>query len=214
MKARSFLRRRPLLRGSSLECCSARLTSSRPVRPLPRRHGRRALANRRARSGGGPAPRMRAILSRKMSGSAPILDDLLARLAALPANVKGEIIDGELHTQPRPRARHSRFAAATHLPSRPRPPARPCRRSHQNPPVRKSAPLRAERREPEIPASTKVAVRNDRPGDPFSPVVATRAHRFVFPHGSSQSRTDEGVRRPLFATPHRRRSICATISHP
>jgi Uma2 family endonuclease len=30
----------------------------------------------------------------------------MADLEALPANIKGEIIDGELHTQPRPRARH------------------------------------------------------------------------------------------------------------
>lgn len=30
----------------------------------------------------------------------------MADLEALPANIKGEIIDGELYTQPRPRARH------------------------------------------------------------------------------------------------------------
>ena len=33
---------------------------------------------------------------------------LWAELVALPANVKGEIIDGELHVQPRPRFRHAR----------------------------------------------------------------------------------------------------------
>jgi Uma2 family endonuclease len=34
--------------------------------------------------------------------------ELWARLEALPANVKGEIIDGQLYVQPRPRLRHSR----------------------------------------------------------------------------------------------------------
>jgi Uma2 family endonuclease len=40
------------------------------------------------------------------------VDDLIAELAALPGNVKGEIIDGVLYTQPRPRPRHARFASA------------------------------------------------------------------------------------------------------
>jgi len=35
-----------------------------------------------------------------------------ADLEALPGNVKGEIIDGVLYTQPRPRPRHARVAAA------------------------------------------------------------------------------------------------------
>lgn len=35
-----------------------------------------------------------------------------ADLDALPPNVKGEIIDGVLYTQPRPRPRHSVFASA------------------------------------------------------------------------------------------------------
>jgi len=34
-----------------------------------------------------------------------------ADLEALPSNVKGEIIEGVLHTQPRPRVRHSRASA-------------------------------------------------------------------------------------------------------
>lgn len=34
--------------------------------------------------------------------------ELWARLEALPANVKGEIIEGQLYVQPRPRPRHSR----------------------------------------------------------------------------------------------------------
>ena len=38
----------------------------------------------------------------------PGRDELWARLEALPPNVKGEIIDGELYTQPRPRFRHAR----------------------------------------------------------------------------------------------------------
>jgi len=35
-------------------------------------------------------------------------DELWARLEALPCNIKGEIIDGVLHTQPRGRSRHMR----------------------------------------------------------------------------------------------------------
>lgn len=35
-------------------------------------------------------------------------DELWARLEALPENVKGEIIDGHLYVQPRPRPRHAR----------------------------------------------------------------------------------------------------------
>jgi Uma2 family endonuclease len=38
----------------------------------------------------------------------PGRDELWARLEALPGNVKGEIIDGELYTQPRARFRHAR----------------------------------------------------------------------------------------------------------
>ena len=38
----------------------------------------------------------------------PGRDELWARLEALPPNVKGEIIDGELHTQPRARFRYMR----------------------------------------------------------------------------------------------------------
>jgi hypothetical protein len=58
-----------------------------------------------------PAPHV-SYPSAWMSASARTLNDLLARLAALPANVKGEIIGGELYTQPRPRARHSRVTSA------------------------------------------------------------------------------------------------------
>jgi Uma2 family endonuclease len=47
-----------------------------------------------------------------MAATAKTLDDLRARLRELPSNVKGEIIDGELYTQPRPRARHTRFTSA------------------------------------------------------------------------------------------------------
>lgn len=36
--------------------------------------------------------------------------ELWAELEALPANQKGEIIDGELYTMPRPRPRHARVA--------------------------------------------------------------------------------------------------------
>jgi Uma2 family endonuclease len=46
-----------------------------------------------------------------MASSAPRVRspaDLWAELEALPAHLKGEIIDGELHVQPRPRFRHSR----------------------------------------------------------------------------------------------------------
>lgn len=38
----------------------------------------------------------------------PTEEELIARLNALPPNVKGEIIDGELFVQPRPRFRHAR----------------------------------------------------------------------------------------------------------
>jgi Uma2 family endonuclease len=38
----------------------------------------------------------------------PTLEELWAKLEALPEGVKGEIIDGELHVQPRPRFRHAR----------------------------------------------------------------------------------------------------------
>ena len=38
----------------------------------------------------------------------PTLDELMARLHALPESQKGEIIDGELFVQPRPRFRHAR----------------------------------------------------------------------------------------------------------
>jgi Uma2 family endonuclease len=40
--------------------------------------------------------------------SKPNLDELIARLNALPESQKGEIIDGELFVQPRPRFRHAR----------------------------------------------------------------------------------------------------------
>jgi Uma2 family endonuclease len=38
----------------------------------------------------------------------PTLDELIAQLNALPESQKGEIIDGELFVQPRPRFRHAR----------------------------------------------------------------------------------------------------------
>jgi Uma2 family endonuclease len=38
----------------------------------------------------------------------PGLDELMARLEALPPGIKGEIIGGELYTQPRARFRHAR----------------------------------------------------------------------------------------------------------
>ena len=38
----------------------------------------------------------------------PSLEELVARLNALPESQKGEIIDGELFVQPRPRFRHAR----------------------------------------------------------------------------------------------------------
>ena len=38
-------------------------------------------------------------------------EELVARLNALPPDVKGEIVDGELFVQPRPRFRHARAAA-------------------------------------------------------------------------------------------------------
>ena len=41
-------------------------------------------------------------------GSRATIEELRAQLDALPKNVKGEIIDGELHVQPRPRFRHAR----------------------------------------------------------------------------------------------------------
>lgn len=47
-----------------------------------------------------------------MAAPARDLDALIAELAALPSNVKGEIIDGELYTQPRPRYRHQRSTSA------------------------------------------------------------------------------------------------------
>jgi Uma2 family endonuclease len=52
---------------------------------------------------------VRACLTLVMASS-PVADpnELWARLEALPANVKGEIIDGELHVQPRARFRHVR----------------------------------------------------------------------------------------------------------
>jgi Uma2 family endonuclease len=40
--------------------------------------------------------------------SKPTLAELWAKLEALPHNVKGEIINGELYVMPRPRPRHSR----------------------------------------------------------------------------------------------------------
>ena len=40
--------------------------------------------------------------------AAPTLEELRARLDALPESVKGEIIDGVLHVHPRPRFRHAR----------------------------------------------------------------------------------------------------------
>jgi Uma2 family endonuclease len=40
----------------------------------------------------------------------PNLDELIAALNALPEGKKGEIIDGELFVQPRPRFRHARAA--------------------------------------------------------------------------------------------------------
>jgi Uma2 family endonuclease len=40
--------------------------------------------------------------------SEPIAEDLWARLVALPKHLKGEILDGQLYVQPRPRARHAR----------------------------------------------------------------------------------------------------------
>jgi hypothetical protein len=46
-----------------------------------------------------------------MTASARSLDDLLEQLAARPANIKGEIVDGELYTQPRPRPRHARVTS-------------------------------------------------------------------------------------------------------
>ena len=42
--------------------------------------------------------------------SPPSAAELWARLEALPENLKGEIIDGELHVRPRPRFRHARTA--------------------------------------------------------------------------------------------------------
>lgn len=42
------------------------------------------------------------------SSPVPSPEELLARLEALPANVKGEIIDGQLHVQPKARFRHMR----------------------------------------------------------------------------------------------------------
>jgi Uma2 family endonuclease len=41
----------------------------------------------------------------------PSLEELIARLNALPESQKGEIIDGELFVQPRPRFRHARATA-------------------------------------------------------------------------------------------------------
>jgi Uma2 family endonuclease len=38
-------------------------------------------------------------------------DELRAELAALPEHLKGEIIDGELFVQPRPRFRHARASS-------------------------------------------------------------------------------------------------------
>jgi hypothetical protein len=38
----------------------------------------------------------------------PTEDELWAQLCALPEHLKGEIIDGELFVQPRPRPRHAR----------------------------------------------------------------------------------------------------------
>jgi Uma2 family endonuclease len=51
------------------------------------------------------------------AASRPTIEELWARLEALPPNVKGEIIDGELHVQPRPRFRHGRSTGflARHL---------------------------------------------------------------------------------------------------
>jgi Uma2 family endonuclease len=56
-----------------------------------------------------------AALHRKLGRPATLAD-----LEALPPELKGEIIDGELYVQPRPRARHARVEAAivgsTHSP--------------------------------------------------------------------------------------------------
>jgi Uma2 family endonuclease len=43
-----------------------------------------------------------------MSAARPRLEELIARLNDLPESQKGEIIDGELFVQPRPRFRHAR----------------------------------------------------------------------------------------------------------
>lgn len=42
-------------------------------------------------------------------------DAVYARLAALPENLVGEILDGVLHTQPRPAGPHTLAESAIHL---------------------------------------------------------------------------------------------------